>query len=154
MRVSVPVARWLGERLAAPHSAKYWLGPRDRKMKPAPAPGGQQYVKQKKTASPALYWCFGVFVKTSASPSPVDCELARRCKIADEAHAEDCCCCPCMHACACAAPASAGPWYDVYGSDDEGVPEEEHFWYKRPGANFCYLQHQIACLLRSCDKEL
>ena len=33
--VSVDVARWLGQRLAAPFRYKYMLGPKDRKLKPA-----------------------------------------------------------------------------------------------------------------------
>ena len=32
--VSVPVARWLGERLAQPHRLKYILGAKDRCMDP------------------------------------------------------------------------------------------------------------------------
>ena len=35
--VSVPVAEWLGERLASPYSWKYNAGTRDQAFQPAPA---------------------------------------------------------------------------------------------------------------------
>ena len=116
--VSVPVARWLGERLAAPHSDKYWRGPRERKMKPAPLPGG----------TPVLSPLVGLLHLASGALEAAAAPLVTGMRNAAAAD---------VHAClrACAAPADAGPWYDVYSSDDEGVPEGERYSYRKPGAS-------------------
>ena len=42
--VSVPVAKWLGERLAEPHRYKYYLGAKDRRMAPEHGVGAERFT--------------------------------------------------------------------------------------------------------------
>lgn len=42
--VSVPVAKWLGERLAEPHRFKYYLGAKDRRMAPEHGAGAARVM--------------------------------------------------------------------------------------------------------------
>jgi hypothetical protein len=59
--VSVEVARWLGERLAAPHARKYLRSPSERRMLPAPPPGAWAAACCPALAAPAgagmPLWC-------------------------------------------------------------------------------------------------